>query len=130
MEWHGKAAAVTPSPNKPAKAHTSSHSAKCAAAADVDINEPKKAQKQEAKKPHISWTGTHIDRVIDWMENNPVDHQKLFSDLTQAAKDKNHKKVIGKTSKSHFHEKIAHYVFSVDEDPSFMKVLCHSLHTL
>ena len=64
----------------------------------------------------LNWTTARIDRAIEWCEENPEDRQKLFSDSTQAAKDQSRRKLVSKTPKAHYHQKIANHVFSVDED--------------
>ena len=64
--------------------------------------------------PHLIWTDECIDLVITWCEDNPEDHQKLFSDITQAAKDQSHWKLVLKNPKLYYHTKIATHVFSVN----------------
>ena len=64
----------------------------------------------------LNWTDARIERAIEWCEENPEDRQKLFSDSTQAAKDQSRRKLVSKTPKAHYHQKIANHVFSVDED--------------
>jgi hypothetical protein len=64
----------------------------------------------------ISWTTARTERLLDWLEENPVDRQKLFSDSTKDAKDEGRRKRVAKGTKSEFHKLIAVYVFSVDAD--------------
>jgi hypothetical protein len=64
----------------------------------------------------ISWTTARTERLLDWLEENPVDRQKLFSDSTKDAKDEGRRKRVAKGTKSEFHKSIAIYVFSVDAD--------------
>ena len=64
----------------------------------------------------ISWTTARTERLLDWLEENPVDRQKLFSDSTKDAKDEGRRKHVAKGTKSEFHKLIAVYVFSVDTD--------------
>ena len=38
---------------------------------------------------HISWMTARTEQLLDWLEENPADQQKLFSDSTKDdAKDK------------------------------------------
>ena len=69
----------------------------------------------------LKWTIVHIDRAIAWCEENLDDWQKPFLDSTQAAKDQSHKKLVLKTPKAYYHEKIAFHVFSVDEVDAVLK---------
>lgn len=59
---------------------------------------------------------TRTDRLLEWLENNPSDRQKLFSDSAQDAKEENRARRVARGAKSEFHIKIAVYVFSVDAD--------------
>lgn len=81
------------------------------------IKKPAAADEETSGPGRLSWTDARTERAISWLEDNPVDRQKLFSDSTQAAKDQGRKKVMGKTPKAHFYAKIAEAVFLVDEDP-------------
>ena len=74
---------------------------------------------QPAKVHHticISWTTARTERLLDWLEENPVDQHKLFSDSTKDAKDEGQRKHVAKGTKSEFHKLIAIFVFSVDAD--------------
>jgi hypothetical protein len=64
----------------------------------------------------ISWTTARTERLLDWLEENPVDRHKLFSDSTKDAKDEGRRKRVAKGTKSEFHKLIAIFVFSVDAD--------------
>ena len=55
---------------------------------------------------------------MDWLEENPEDCQKLFSNSSKDAKDEGRRKHVAKSSKSEFHRMIAAAVFSVDPDPN------------
>jgi len=68
------------------------------------------------RMPRISWTTARTERLLDWLEENPVDRQKLFSDSTKDAKDEGRRKRVAKGTKSEFHKLIAIFVFSVDAD--------------
>jgi hypothetical protein len=54
--------------------------------------------------------------LLSWLEENPVDCQKLFCDSTKDAKDEGQQKHVAKRTKSEFHKLIAFFVFSVDVD--------------
>ena len=64
----------------------------------------------------IGWGTARTDRLLDWLENNVEDQQRLFSDSAQDAKDENRRRRTAKSVKTTFYAKIAEYVFSVDED--------------
>jgi hypothetical protein len=58
-----------------------------------------------------------MDQLVSWLEDNLVDHIKLFLDSSQDAKMANWKKIVGKESKTYIHVKIAHTIFSADNNP-------------
>src|SRR5712691_4560273 len=64
----------------------------------------------------IGWGTARTDRLLDWLENNVEDQQRLFSDSAQDAKDENRRRRTAKSVKTTFYAKIVEYVFSVDED--------------
>ena len=84
-------------------------------AATVD-SEDEETTKQWTKIRRTSWTTTRTERLLDWLEENPADRQKLFSDSTKDAKDEGRRKRVAKGTKSEFHKLIATYVFSIDDD--------------
>lgn len=84
-------------------------------AATVD-SEDEETTKQRTKIRRTSWTTTRTERLLDWLEENPADRQKLFSDSTKDAKDEGRRKRVAKGTKSEFHKLIATYVFSIDDD--------------
>jgi Tfp pilus assembly PilM family ATPase len=57
-----------------------------------------------------------MNRLLDWLESNPMDRIKLFSDSLQEAKVGNQKKITGKETKLYIYHKIAHAIFSVNEN--------------
>ena len=59
-----------------------------------------------------------MELLLDWLEENPEDRQKLFSDSSKDAKDKGQRKHVAKSSKSEFHRMIAAAVFSVNPNPN------------
>ncbi len=65
---------------------------------------------------HVVWNATRTNRLLDWLENNVEDHQRLFSDSSQDARDENRHLCMAKNVKTMFYVKIADYVFSIDED--------------
>ncbi|KAH9176523.1 hypothetical protein EDB89DRAFT_1839191, partial [Lactarius sanguifluus] len=68
------------------------------------------------KRSRVQWGDSHTDQLIEWQEDNPEDHQKLFSDSSHDAKKENHLRHVAKGSKSAFYAKMAKYVFSADRD--------------
>ena len=72
--------------------------------------------KQASKTRRIFWTAVRTEQLLDWLEENPEDCQKLFSDSSKDAKDEGRWKHMAKGTKSEFHKKIATFVFSVDSD--------------
>ena len=65
----------------------------------------------------VKWNDQRTDRLVQWLENNPEDRQRLFSDSAQDAKEQNRRCRTAKNPKTSFHIKMAEYIFSVDEDP-------------
>ena len=72
--------------------------------------------KQRTKVCRTSWTTSRTEHLLDWLEENPADRQKLFSNSTKDAKDEGRRKRVAKGTKSEFHKMIATHVFSVDEN--------------
>ncbi|KAH9023020.1 hypothetical protein EDB84DRAFT_1254982, partial [Lactarius hengduanensis] len=64
----------------------------------------------------ILWDDIRTERLVDWLEDNPEDRQKLFSDSSHDAKQENRPRRVAKGSKSAFHVKMAEYIFCVDAD--------------
>ena len=62
----------------------------------------------------ILWTMARTEQLLSWLEENPVDQHKLFSDSMKDAKDKGWQKHVVKGTKSEFYKLIAIFVFSVD----------------
>ena len=67
---------------------------------------------------HVQWNLRRTERLVDWLENNVEDHQRLFSNLAQDAKAEKRPCITAKGVKTNFHIKIAEYVFSLDENES------------
>jgi hypothetical protein len=92
-----------------------------AAGADTTDNDDTAKQnddtaKQTSKARRISWTSARTERLLDWLDENPVDRQKLFSDSSKDAKEEGRRKRVAKGTKSEFHKMIATFVFSADAD--------------
>ena len=81
-----------------------------------DEDDSEMRQQTTSKVRRTSWTSARTERLLDWLEENPADRQKLFSDSTKDAKDEGRRKRVAKGTKSEFHKLIATYVFSVDDD--------------
>jgi hypothetical protein len=73
-------------------------------------------QEPGVERSRVPWDDLCTDRLVDWLEDNPEDRQKLFSDLSHDAKKENRPHRVAKGSKSIFYVKMAEYIFSVDED--------------
>jgi hypothetical protein len=118
-----KAAATKPQPT-PAPKRARKPSSKVTESAQIDssdeeddTSQPLQPAKAKVRRTmRISWTTARTERLLDWLEENPVDRQKLFSDSTKDAKDEGRRKRVAKGTKSEFHKLIAIFVFSVDAD--------------
>ena len=64
----------------------------------------------------IIWNESRTERLVEWLEDNVEDRQRLFSDSAQDAKEEKRRPRTAKSGKHSFHIKIANYVFSADED--------------
>ena len=84
--------------------------------ATVATSQLQPATSKARRLMRISWTTARTERLLDWLEENPVDRQKLFSDSTKDAKDEGRRKRVAKGTKSEYHKLIAIFVFSVDAD--------------
>jgi hypothetical protein len=82
-----------------------------------DAEAPKRAKPgKRPKARRVFWNTNRTERLLDWLEENPGDRQKLFSDSSKDAKDEGRRKHVAKGTKSEFHKLIATAVFSVDPD--------------
>jgi hypothetical protein len=70
----------------------------------------------KASSPRVLWNLQRTDRLVEWLENNVEDRQRLFSDSAQDAKEENRRRRTAKSVKTSFHIKMADYIFSADED--------------
>ena len=66
--------------------------------------------------PRVLWNSKRTDLLVEWLENNVEDCQRLFSDSAQDAREEHRRPRTAKSVKTSFHVKIAAYIFSVDED--------------
>jgi len=73
--------------------------------------------KRAPKTRRVHWSAARTERLLDWLDDNPEDRQKLFSDSSKDAKDEGRRKRVAKNTKSEFHKKMATYIFSADSDP-------------
>lgn len=98
-----KSKRVRKSPRKTATAN----SASCAS----DNEETQSNKWPKARRIH--WNIARTEQLLDWLEENPEERQKLFS---KDAKDEGQCKHQAKSPKSEFHKMIAAFVFSADPD--------------
>ena len=66
--------------------------------------------------PRVLWNSKRTDLLVEWLENNVEDRQRLFSDLAQDAREEHCRPRTAKSVKTSFHIKMAAYIFSVDGD--------------
>ena len=88
-------------------------------------SEQPQTSKQAPKARRIHWNVARTEWLLDWLEENPEDRQKLFSDSSKDAKEEGWRKRVAKSTKSEFHKMIAVAVFSVDDDTN-IRVDFHS----
>jgi hypothetical protein len=85
----------------------------------------------DLSKAKIYWEGAtnsrRTDRLIGWLEENPTDRIKLFSDSSQDARAANRRKIVGKESKMYIYIKIANAVFSADDNPQIRDGYMHHM---
>jgi DNA gyrase/topoisomerase IV subunit B len=86
------------------------------AVAATDKFEDSQTSKQLPKTRRIHWNVARTELLLEWLEENPEDRQKLFSDSSKDAKDEGRRKRVAKSTKSEYHKMIAVFVFSVDAD--------------
>lgn len=88
-------------------------------AAPADSSESREDGKgTKAAKIYWDKDTSRTDRLIEYLNDNPEDRQKLFSDSSQDAKAESRRRRVAKGSKNVFYAKIADAVFSVDADKS------------
>lgn len=64
----------------------------------------------------ITWNLPCTEHLVQWLEDNVEDHQRLFSDLAQDAKDEKCHTRVAKSEKGTFYTKMADYIFSADNN--------------
>jgi hypothetical protein len=109
------AAAAKPQPGSAPK-RARKPSSKVVESASLDSSGEEDTTMPPAKVRHTSWMTARTEQLLDWLEENPVNRHKLFSDSTKDAKDEGRRKCVAKGTKSEFHKLIAIYVFSADAD--------------
>jgi hypothetical protein len=82
----------------------------------TDTTDNEDTAKQTSKAQWISWTPARTECLLDWLDENPIDWQKLFSDSSKDAKEEGWWKCVAKGTKSEFHKMIATFIFSADAD--------------
>ena len=83
----------------------------------ADLDKEDTAADPKSGTLRIMWNEPRTERLVEWLEDNVEDRQRLFSDSAQDAKEEKRRPRTAKGGKVIFHTKIANYVFSVDEDP-------------
>jgi len=66
----------------------------------------------------ISWGDEHTDHMLNWLDQNPLDWARLFSDSIGATKAEGCKTTKAKGSKATFHMAITKVVFSLPFKPT------------
>ena len=64
----------------------------------------------------IVWSDLCTDQLVEWLEENVEDRQRLFSDSAHDAKEEKRHRRTAKSVKTSFHIKMADYILSADED--------------
>ncbi|KAH9074350.1 hypothetical protein EDB83DRAFT_2516142 [Lactarius deliciosus] len=109
MRGKNNTAGAKPKPWRPT---TGKQSKKLDATPGVSDDTPETVKKGS----RVQWDNLRTERLVDWLEDNPEDRQKLFSDSSHDAKNENRPHHVAKGSKSVFYIKMAKYIFSVDGD--------------
>jgi hypothetical protein len=91
-------------------------SAKAAAGSSSDSTGSNSQTAKRPKPRRVVWNASRTEFLLDWLDEHPVERQKLFSDSSKDAKDEGRRKRVAKSSKSEFHKMLAAAVFSVDDD--------------
>ena len=85
--------------------HKSGWVASMAAAADPPAGFP------ASRRLVVKWDANRMNRLLDWLDQNLDDRNRLFSDLTAAAKEEGRAKVTAKGTKNHYYAAMAKAVF-------------------
>ena len=73
--------------------------------------------KQGFRAHWVHWNAARTEQLLDWLDKNPKECQKLFSDSSKDAKDEGWWKCVAKSMKLEYHKMIVAYIFPVDSDP-------------
>jgi len=90
---------------------------------DSDPSEGPKTNKRPRAR-RILWNADRTERLLDWLEDNPEERQKLFSDSSKDAKSEGRRKRVAKSTKAEFHKMIAAAIFSVDPSADVCADFC------
>ena len=105
--WNGKETIKQPNPSK---THGRAKKTAKEDKEDTPTADPKAPNR-------VTWNSLRTDCLVEWLENNVEDHQRLFSDLAQDAKKQKCRILTAKKSgKTDFHVKMANYIFLVDNN--------------
>ena len=85
-------------------------------ARESDVGEDGAASIPTQSRLVVNWNEERTNQLLDWLDQNPVDRHRLFSDSITHAKAEGRKKVKAKGDKAVFHKKIAEAVFNVPEE--------------
>ena len=68
------------------------------------------------RRLQVEWDNPRTNRLLDWLDQNPDDHDRLFSNSTAAAKEENRRKVTAKGTKNYYYLALAKAVFDCEEE--------------
>jgi hypothetical protein len=108
--------ADTQEPKPSSKAQPAKHGGQARRTADEAEDALVVNSKGTTGTPRIQWNSMRTERLLEWLENNVEDRQRLFSDSAQDAKEDNRRCRTAKSAKTSFYIEMAKYIFSVDED--------------
>jgi hypothetical protein len=83
-----KSKADTQEPKPSSKAQLGKRGGQARRTTDEDEEDTPVVNSKSAT-PHIQWNSMHMEHLLKWLENNIEDHQQLFSDSAQDAKEEN-----------------------------------------
>jgi len=76
---------------------------------------PVKRPRKSTGPGQVTWSDlSRTDRLLEWLDQNTEDWQKLFSDSSQDAHKERQRRYVASGSKVVYHLRIATAVFSVD----------------
>ena len=62
----------------------------------ANTTDNKDTAKQTSKAWQISWTSARTEHLLNWLDENPIDWQKFFSDSSKDAKEEGRRKYVAK----------------------------------